>query len=90
MLRACLHHATLHFSAARFTVMKTVYFTSRSSYSGVRHQSAVWDGRSLKAAVYLKMPSITDSQGTRDSLECRGCVKVVCMFQGHTVHVTMF
>ncbi len=70
--------------------MKTVYFTSRSSYSCVRHQSTVWDGRSLKAAVYLKMPSITDSQGTRGSLECRGCVKVVYMFQGHTVHVTMF
>lgn len=58
--------------------------------TAVWHQSAVWDGRSLKAAVYLKMPSITDSQGTRGSLECRGCVKVVCMFQGHTVHVTMF
>lgn len=79
MLRECLHHATLHLiysCSSTFQCCLLLWwrlcFTSRSSYSCVRHQSAV----SLKAPVYLKMPSITDSQGTRGSLECRGGVYV--------------
>lgn len=69
-----------HFRAAQVTLMKLVCFTSRSSYICVRHQSAVWGGRSLKAAVYLKMLSVTDSQGTRGSPKCRGCVEVTGVY----------
>ncbi len=96
MLRACLHHATLHLIYSFSSTFQCCLCYCGEDCVSPLDLTAVCSirslyGRSLKAAVYLKMPSVTDSQGTRGSLEwmeglCEGGVYVPRPY----VRVTMF